>query len=226
MTEREFGLMEEYMRGCMRDAAHDTEHVYRVLYNALDIASHEQNVDFDVLISACLLHDVGREEEFADPSVDHAEVGAEKAYRLLTENGKDREFASRVRDCIAAHRFSAARPPKSIEAKILFDADKLDVTGATGVARTLVYNGRMAEPLYVKGRDGLPTDGSDEIPSFFGEYHRKLKRLYGAFYTKRGEEIANSRRAAAKSFYESLQSEVNQAYSSGIAALDKLIKRD
>lgn len=46
------------------------------------------------------------------------------------------------------HRFRKNRPPESPEAKILFDADKLDVTGAMGVARTLVYQGTMAQPLY------------------------------------------------------------------------------
>ena len=50
------------------DSAHDREHIYRVLYNALAIARTEENVDYDILIAACLLHDVGRPEQFADPN--------------------------------------------------------------------------------------------------------------------------------------------------------------
>ncbi|MBR2145622.1 MAG: HD domain-containing protein [Akkermansia sp.] len=46
----------------MTDSAHDREHVYRVLYAALNLARGEENVNYDVLIAACLLHDVGRRE--------------------------------------------------------------------------------------------------------------------------------------------------------------------
>ena len=45
---------------CMGDSAHDKEHIYRVLYSALDIAQGEAGVDYDVLIAACLLHDIAR----------------------------------------------------------------------------------------------------------------------------------------------------------------------
>ena len=71
----------------MQDSAHDREHVYRVLYTALDIAAHEPGADADVLIAACLLHDVGRAEQFRDPQADHAQVGAEKALRFLRDEG-------------------------------------------------------------------------------------------------------------------------------------------
>lgn len=58
MKTENFSLFENYMISCMGDSAHDKEHIYRVLYNALDIASKEENVDYDVLICACLLHDI------------------------------------------------------------------------------------------------------------------------------------------------------------------------
>ena len=34
----------------MGDSAHDKDHIYRDLYNAVDIASTEQNLDYDVII--------------------------------------------------------------------------------------------------------------------------------------------------------------------------------
>ena len=79
MTHQTYTHIEAYMRTCMSDSAHDVEHIYRVLYNALQIAEGEENVDRDVLIAACLLHDIGRQEQFAEPSLCHARVGAEKA---------------------------------------------------------------------------------------------------------------------------------------------------
>lgn len=56
MNKSTYKLIEDYMLSCMEDSAHDKEHIYRVLYNALDIASYETNVDYDVLICACLLY--------------------------------------------------------------------------------------------------------------------------------------------------------------------------
>ena len=55
MTRETYTLLEDYMLSCMEDSAHDKEHIYRVLYAALDIAGTEKDVDMDVLITACLM---------------------------------------------------------------------------------------------------------------------------------------------------------------------------
>lgn len=168
MQTCDYKKMESYMLSCMQDSAHDSQHIYRVLYIALDIASHEEGVDFDVLIAACLLHDIGRQEEFRDPALCHAAVGAAKAYAFLTTEGWfPAAFAQRVAGCIRAHRFRSGSPPARIEEKILFDADKLDVTGCTGIARSLLYIGQVGTPLYSLDAAGAVSDGSrDEQPSF------------------------------------------------------------
>ena len=220
MTKEIFKKLESYMLECMKDSAHDKEHVYRVLYSALDIAEHEKDVDYDVLISACLLHDIAREEQNKNPSLCHAEVGAEKAYKFLTENGFDISFAEKVKHCISSHRFRKNNVPQSTEAKILFDADKIDVTGTLGIARTLVYQGAMCEPLYSVKPDGKVSDGSDdEIPSFFQEYKYKLEKIYSRFYTERGKEIAEERRKTAASFYNDMLREVSSIYEKGTERL-------
>ena len=86
MKHKDYLKLEEYMHRCMADSAHDREHVYRVLYSALMLAEAE-HPDYDVLIAACLLHDIGRQEQFADPTLCHAQVGGEKAYRFLRKEG-------------------------------------------------------------------------------------------------------------------------------------------
>lgn len=105
MDRTTYGLIENYMLSWMKDSAHDKEHIYRVLYTALDIASTEENVDNDVLICSCLLHDIGRQEQFEDPSLCHAAVGAGKAFDFLTANGFSDEFARKVSACIRFHRY-------------------------------------------------------------------------------------------------------------------------
>ena len=212
MTREKYCLLEEYMRASMDDGAHGTDHVYRVLYIAMDIAATEENVDYDVLLAACLLHDIARREQGQGLVKCHAAAGAEKARDFLLENGWDENFGNKVAHAIRTHRFSVTRQPESIEAKILFDADKVDVTGAMGVARTLQYGGEMGEPLYTLLPDGMPSPGRvEEAPSFFQEYKRKLERLYERFYTRRGLELARSRQQAAVAFRDALWAEVEAA---------------
>ena len=224
MTKEIYQRMENYMLACMDDSAHDREHVYRVLYNALEIAKGEA-VDYDVLIAACLLHDIGRVDQIKDPTLCHAEVGSEKAYRFLLEMGMAEDFAARVRHCIITHRFRKNLQPQTLEAKILFDADKLDVTGAIGIARTLMYRGTLTEPLYRKLPDGTISDGTEDIGhSFFREYKFKLEKLYDRFYTRKGAELAKQRQAIARAYYESLYREVMEGYTGGQTALQNLMK--
>lgn len=168
MTKEEYSLLEQYMLSCMGDSAHDKEHIYRVLYQALDIGNTEDNVNFDVLIAACLLHDIGRKEQFENPSLCHAMIGENKAWDFLMANGFAPDFARQVKHCIQTHRYRKDNRPQSLEAKILFDADKLDVTGAMGIARTLIYKGIVSQPIYSLLPDGTISDGQDdETPSFF-----------------------------------------------------------
>lgn len=220
-----YQTLEAYMLSCMDDSAHDKEHIYRVLYNALVIAKGEPGVDYDVLIAACLLHDIARPEQIRDPSLCHAAVGSEKAYTFLTGNGFSAEFAAKVRDCIRTHRFRKNDQPESLEAKILFDADKLDVAGAIGVARTLVYKGTVSDPLYTRNPDGSISDGTaGETSSFFREYKFKLEKLYDRFYTVKGRELALKRKTAAEAFYHSLYEEVSSLDTAGKTALNELLK--
>lgn len=227
MTKDTYNLIENYMLSCMEDSAHDKEHIYRVLYGALEIARAETDVDYDVLIAACLLHDVGRREQFENPSICHAMVGAEKAYSFLLGNGFGESFAGKVKHCIQTHRFRKSMEPESTEAKILFDADKLDVTGALGIARTFLYEGDVGHPIYNMLPDGSIGDGSgEEPPSFFREYKFKLEKLYDNFYTVRGAELARERRVIAAAFYEKLHQEVNSSYTSGRKMLRERLENE
>lgn len=225
MTREIYSTMEAHMLSAMGDSAHDAEHVYRVLYNALEIAKIESGVNYDILIAACLLHDIGRKDQIADPSLCHAEVGSEKAYRFLLGIGMPEDFAQQVRHCILTHRFRKNLQPQTIEAKILFDADKLDVTGAIGIARTLLYKGTVTEPLYRLLPDGTISDGTHDIGhSFFREYKFKLETLYDRFLTKKGAQLAKERQEIAARFYESLYREVSDGYTAGQASLEAHIQ--
>jgi len=221
-----YARIENHMRSCMNDGAHDGQHIYRVLYAALDLA-RDYAVDMDVLVAACLLHDIGRDAEYRDPKRDHAAAGAEMAYEYLTGIGWEGEKAAHVRDSIAAHRYRNSNKPATIEAKILFDADKLDVTGAIGIARTLAYQGIVSEPLYSVDAKGNVMEGEpDEPPSFLQEYNYKLKNIESVLYTERAKAIAAKRRKAAADFYGSVLKEAGEVHRTGLGLLkDTLEKR-
>ena len=228
MTQKTFDLLEGYMLACMGDSAHDAEHVRRVLFLALEIAEAEPAADRDVLIAACLLHDIGREDQFRDPSLCHARVGAEKAYRFLAGQGFPEPFDAHVRDCVRTHRFRSGDPPATIEARILFDADKLDVTGAIGMARTFFYAAQVGQPLYTLLPDGSVSDGSAEEPagvhSVLREYKVKLEGLYGRFLTRRGGELARRRQAAAVNIYRDILQEAREPREAGGQILRACLK--
>lgn len=198
MTEENYLLWENYMLSCMEDSAHDREHIYRVLYTALEIARTEQDVNYDVLVCACLLHDIGRKEQFENPSVCHAMAGADKAYAFLVENHFTKEFAERVSRCIRVHRFRKDCRPERIEEMILFDADKIDVSGTIGIARTLLYKGQLSQPLYSLTPDGQISDGTDDSrESFFRNISinwRKFMILFILHGEKKLRKAGRSRR--------------------------------
>lgn len=219
MSPETYRAIESHMLSCMQDSAHDKEHIYRVLYTALDIAQTEPGADLDILAAACLLHDIGRGAQFKDPALCHAEAGSKMAYTFLLELGWDEPRAAHVRDCVLTHRFRTDRRPATLEAKIVFDADKLDVIGAIGVARTLFYGGQIAQPLYQLDEAGDILTGPNTPPSFFREFNYKLRTIADDLYTQRAQILAEGRQAAALAYYDALLSEVSGAYDTGRAAL-------
>jgi len=211
-----------HMRRCLQhNAAHDPQHIYRVLNVALDIARHEQAVDHSVLILACLLHDIGRPAQSQNPQLCHAEVGAQMALDFLLKEGLDPVHAQAVSSAILSHRSSNRHAPQSIEAKILYDADKIDVTGALGMARSLMYNGSVCVPLYHIDADGQLLDvAAPQGNCFLREYESKLNNLHEKLYTQRGREIAAARHSAAQQFYQALLDDIHAAHKAPWSALE------
>ena len=224
MTHQEYKEIETFMLSQMQDSAHDKHHIYRVLNSALDISSHETNVDPDVLIASCLLHDIGRKKQFANPTLCHAQIGGDMAYTYLIARKWSEKEASHVKNCILSHRYRGDNPPESIEAKILFDADKLDACGALGIARTFIYEGQVGEPLYILDENkNIVTNSIPEPSSFFQEYNYKLKKVYDIFNTDRAKAIAAERQRTAVDFYNGLFNEISHNHANGSKLLAEIL---
>lgn len=197
-------------------SAHNMDHVIRVYEQCLLIAESELDVDMDVLIPAALLHDIARVEESHDKSgtIDHAVLGAEIAADILNELDYSKEKIRAIQHCIVTHRFRTGNVPLTIEAKILFDSDKLDAIGAVGIARTFMLSGQFGQPLSTSLKyddnnasdNGRIKDVSNHTP--FIEYEFKLKKIPNKLYTKKAIEIGKSRILFMDNFFETLKSEI------------------
>ena len=226
MTLETYKLIEAHMLEKMEgtDYAHDSGHVYRVLSNVL-ILKESYELDLEVLLPACLLHDIGRMAEFHDPEVDHALAGADMAYEFLISIGYAEELAITIKKCIASHRFSAGDIPETMEEKILFDADKLDLTGSMAIARSILAGVAYNEPLYVYEAGGTVSDGlaEDEI-SFMSFYNKRLKDVENRLFTEEARQIAAKRIGFVDSFYNAMVDEILVPQTQTLDKLNEILK--
>ncbi len=164
---------------------HSFDHTERVFKLATIIAKKE-GADLEIVQTAAILHDIARKKEGCGEVECHAEHGAKEAEKILQEIGFDKSKIPLVVDCIAVHRFSKGTVPKTIEGKVLQDADRLDVLGAIGVARVFSYGGARNRPLHSPVKMG--------IPSGIEHFREKIIKINPEnFHTKTAQKIAKHR---------------------------------
>jgi len=198
-------------RACYQtaDAVHDFDHVLRVLTLAERIARAE-GADLEIVRTAALLHDVGRRQA-EEAGLDHAAFAADRAREMLRGRGAGK--VDGVIHAIAAHRFRGRPDPATLEAKVLFDADKLDAMGAVGIARAFAYGGAHGQRLWAPGEaidlDRWLAQGDDPAEHTpVHEFVVKLSRLSARLYTPTGRALAEGRHAYMVAFFERLEAEV------------------
>ena len=108
-------------------------------------------------------------------SICHAERGGELAKDILSRFPYTVYQIKHIQECIRTHRFRGENYPKSIEAKILFDVDKLDSPGCIRIARTFLFKGAIGEPIYSFKKGTFEIDY--DAPSFIREYNFKLSKI-------------------------------------------------
>jgi uncharacterized protein len=194
---------QQYYRGA--DAVHDFDHVLRVLALAERLAQLE-GADLEIVRPAALLHDVARGQ--GDRLVtDHAQAGAEMARHVLADQPSD--VVEAVAHAIAAHRFRTGPEPRSLEAKVLHDADKLDAIGAIGVARAFAFGGHEGQRLWAEVPPGYEESlaGRHEHTPVH-EYQIKLVKIKERLLTSAARRLAEERHAFMVSFFDRLEQEV------------------
>jgi uncharacterized protein len=189
------------------DSAHDFEHVLRVVHLADRIAQAE-GADRDIVRTAALLHDIGLEHGRAG----HETSAAAQARNILRGQACSDQFIAAVAHAIEAHRFRSGPAPRTLEAKVLFDADKLDSIGALGIARVFAFGGWRGQKLwaevpsdYVDQMDGSEANPRQHTPVH--EYVVKLSKIKDRMQTATGRAIAEERHTFMAAFFEQLGKE-------------------
>jgi uncharacterized protein len=191
--------------------SHDWEHIERV-FNLCNRIGKKENADMEILKIAALLHDICREDETnSKGKICHAERSAIIAAELLEKYNFDNEKISKIIHCIETHRFRGNKIPISKEAKILFDADKLDSIGAVGIGRTFLFAGEVGARVHNKDIDIEKTEPYTREDTAFREFTFTLRKIKNRMLTEEGREIAEERHKFMVEFFERLDKEVDGA---------------
>ena len=182
--------------------SHDWEHTLRVHRLCCKIGPQE-DADMLVLEAAAFLHDIGRpQQDEAKGSVCHAVAGAQLAARILASLALDEERKQNIVHCVRAHRFRDDHSPATNEARILFDADKLDAIGAVGIARAYLFAGELGACLHngdIAPETAEPYSRND---TGYREYVVKLSKIKDRMITPTGRRMAEARNRFMVSFFQ------------------------
>jgi uncharacterized protein len=188
--------------------SHGWDHVERVYKLCVRIGEKE-GVDMEILKIAAYLHDIGRKaEDESKGKICHAERGSALAREILRRHHFENEKIDKIAHCIETHRFRGSKVPISKEAKVLFDADKLDSIGAVGIGRAFLFAGEIGARLHNKDVDIEKTDQYTKEDTVLREFSVKLKKVKDKMLTDEGKRIAQERHSFMVEFLERLDKEV------------------
>lgn len=189
--------------------SHDWRHTERVFNLCMHIGK-EEHANLEVLKIAAILHDIGREyQDKTNGEVCHAEKGAILARELLEKHNIDEKTIDRVIHCVECHRFRGDRIPQSKEAKVLYDADKLDSIGAVGIGRAFLFAGEVGAYLHSVDVDVEKTEPYTKEDTAYREFVVKLRKIKDKMLTEEGRRIAEERHAFMEEFFDRLNKEID-----------------
>ncbi len=182
--------------------SHDWEHTLRVSRLCMKIGSVEK-ADMDVLLVAAYLHDIGRcYQDISNGEICHAEKGAQMALPIIENLPLSSEQKENILHAVRSHRFRGTQRPETLEAKVLFDADKLDAIGAVGVARAFLFAGEVGARLHNPGMNVEETRPYSIDDTGYREYKIKLSKVKDRILTSEGRKLAKTRHEFMVKFFK------------------------
>jgi uncharacterized protein len=212
-TTIQANIFEEVKRrfAAIDDLAHGWEHVQRVYTLALFLAEREEADSFIVGVAA-LMHDLGR--TIHDPTKHHAEISGILAREILHAQSVSPDIQQAILHAIDAHSFSRNAEPRTLEACVVRDADRLDGLGATGIIRWAVTGTVRRTPQTLTYHPDDPFaeyHELDETHYMLDHFYTKLLKLGDTMATVTGRDLARHRIAVMQAFLDELRDELNSA---------------
>ena len=190
------------------DGSHDLAHILRVWANASRIAASEARCDGELLVAAVILHDCVAAEKNSPQRATVSRLAAARARQIAAELGWPSPRLEALAHAIEAHSFSAGIEPRSLEARILQDADRLDAIGAIGIARCFYVAGRLGLALYDEQDPSAKGRNLNDRRYALDHFAVKLLKIAPALRTEAGRAMGRERDTLLRRFLADLRGEV------------------
>lgn len=189
------------------DAGHDLSHIERVVANATRLAQAEQ-ARLDIVLPAAWLHDCVAVAKDSPDRARASGLAAEAAVEFLSANGYAPHLLPDIAHAIEAHSYSAGIPTRSLEARVVQDADRLDALGAIGIARCMMVGGKLDRPLYDPEDPFCRRREPDDRRFGLDHFYTKLLKLPATMQTDSGRRVAAERVRVMEGFLSELEGEI------------------
>ena len=200
-------LQKEVRKKISNDPAHDFGHIMRVYKNAEKLAKKEK-ANTKLILSAALLHDIINYPKSDKRSKNSSTQSAAQARKILSKYDFSNSEIKIVTDAIRDHSFSKNKTPKTLEGKILQDADRLDAIGAIGIARTFAVTGAEGRPFYSTSDPFCSNRKPNDQKWAIDHFYKKLLKLENLMNTKYAKSEAKRRTKILTKYLSDLQKEI------------------
>lgn len=174
-------------------SGHDWYHIERVWKTATYLAKAEQADTFVVQLAA-LVHDL-----IDDKLVENEQEAIENVHHFLEGEGVREEVIQHVLEIIQTMSFSKGKSMRTLEGKVVQDADRLDAIGAIGIARAFTYAGNKGRPIFdpsFEVREEMTREEyRNQESSTIHHFYEKLLKLKDLMNTETAIQLAEERHA-------------------------------
>ena len=199
---------ERFVRERMaEDSGHDLAHIQRVVANAVHFA-RETDAALEIVIPAAWLHDCVRIPKNSPQRPYASQIAAETAVTFLRKQAYPEAYLADIEHAIAVHSFSANMPARTLAAKVVQDADRIDAIGAIGIARCFAVGGLLARPLYLLPDPFCEDREPDDLLATVDHFYTKLLSLVETMQTEAGRLEAQSRTRFMLDYLAQLKREI------------------
>lgn len=189
------------------DAAHDLSHIKRVIKTTLYLTDIEK-ANIEITLPAACLHDCVSVQKNSPLRSQASRLAADAAVDFLSGIDYPEALLADIAHAIEAHSYSAGIPCRTLEAKVVQDADRMDALGAIGIARCLLVGGKFHIPLFNPDDPFCENREPDEKSFTIDHFYTKLFKLPDTMQTEAGRAEAHRRAGVMREYLENLGREI------------------